>query len=190
MSIILGKDPNNDRREVLVNASGQLDVIATGQASENHLGEVGGSSAVVDVTLTLDTNVYASGDVLAEVQEAANVLRVSGGSAVLHSLQVIDKDYQGQALDVVLFDNISASLGTENAAVSITDTDAAGILGVVEVASADYVDLTNSQIASKADIGLVLEVSSGTSIGVGAISRGTGTYTANGIVLRLGVLQD
>ena len=150
---------------------------------------VGGHSVVKEVTLSLDTNAYASGDVLAEVQEVTGALRSAALTGVIQSLAVLDKDDQGEALDVVFF-KASASLGTENAAVSISDADADKILGVVEVAAGDFVDLVNSQLAVKANLSIVAAVASGTSIYVGAISRGTGTYTASGITLKIGILQD
>ena len=38
-----------------------------------------GESSVLDVTLSLDTNAYSDGDVLAATQEIANAVRVPGG---------------------------------------------------------------------------------------------------------------
>jgi hypothetical protein len=147
------------------------------------------TSTVLDLTLSLDTSAYADGDVLAATQEVSNAVRESGGSGVLQSIVVVDKDDQGEALDIVIFDS-SATLGTENAAVSISDADAAKILGIVEVLATDYVDLVNSQLVTKDNLGIVVEASGSASLYVAAISRGTGTYTASGIVLRLGILQD
>ncbi len=51
-----------------------------------------GVSQTRDVTLSLDTSTYASGDVLADMQEIANAVRANGGSVVIQSLTVIDKD--------------------------------------------------------------------------------------------------
>jgi hypothetical protein len=72
--------------------------------------------------------------------------------------------------------------------VSISDADADNILGIVNVDTWD--DLINSQASTIKNIGLLVEPASGTSLYVGAISRGAGTYTASGIVLRLGFIQD
>jgi len=151
-----------------------------------------GPDDLVEVTLSLDTSAYASGDVLAATQEIENVFSGARRRAILTSLVVLDKDDQGQGLDIV-FLRSNAALGTENAAFSPSDAVAEAILGIVEVASGDFYDLTNSQIAFKsaaaadAGMGMLLEPSSGTSLYVGAVSRGTGTYTASGIVLKLGL---
>jgi hypothetical protein len=148
------------------------------------------SSSVFDLTLSLDTGgAYANGDCLAAPQAVANAVRESGGSGVLQSIVVVDQDDQAEALDIVVADS-SFSLGTENSAVSITDADAAKILGIIEVTTGDYVDLGTSQLATKSGLGIGIEASGSASLYVGAISRGTGTYTASGIVLRISILQD
>ena len=64
------------------------------------------------------------------------------------------------------------------------------ILGSVSVLASDYVDMANSQHASKKNVGIVVEAKSGTSLWVAAVSRGTGTYAATAITLRFGILQD
>ena len=144
------------------------------------------SGDVLEVTFSLDTSAYADGDVLADMQEVTSAVLLSAGQCRIESVIVLDKDDQGEALDIV-FMNASGSLGTENAAVSISDADADQIVGIVEVAAADYVDLVNSQLATK-ETNIIAEAAA-TSLYVGAISRGTGTYTASGITLKIGVIQ-
>lgn len=142
------------------------------------------------ITLSLDTSIYASGDVLADTQEIASCVPTVGGRAVVQSVVLNDKDDQGQALDLV-FLKTNVSIGTENAAVSISDTNADQILGIVSVASGDWVDLGGCRVATKANIGLVAEAGPGsTSVFIAAISRGTGTYTASGITLSVGIKEQ
>ena len=146
------------------------------------------AATVIDLTLSLDTDPYADGDSLAEAQELALAVRASGSTGVIQSIVVIDQDDQGQALDIVISDS-TITLGTENSAVSISDADAAKILGIVEVSTSDYVNLVNSQLATKTNLGIVIMPDSA-SLYISAISRGTGTYSASGIVLRFGILTD
>ena len=145
----------------------------------------------VEATLSLDTSAYAAGDVLAATQEVPLVCR-QGMATELTSLVVLDKDDQNQDLDVV-FLRSNVAIGTENAAVSVTDENADEILGVVSVdASADNVDLINSRVATKTGLGITLYPSAAntSSIYVGAICRsGTPTYTAAGITLKLGLID-
>lgn len=159
------------------------------EASENHIGQIGADDTTIDVTLSLDTAAYASGDVLAEIQTVASVFRVSGGTAILQSLIVLDEDDQGQALDVVIM-RATGSLGTENAAVTISDADARNILGIIQIAAADFIDLGGNRVATKQSLGMMLKPTTGTDLFVGAISRGTGTYTASGIRLILGLMRN
>lgn len=148
------------------------------------------STSYVDVTLSLDTSAYISGDVMADTQVVTNAMRVADGTGILQSIMVIDEDDQGIAFDLV-FLSANNTIGTENAAVSMTDAHARDILGVVSIASGDYVDLINSKVASKVNLGLIVKPATGTrNLYVAAITRGTPTYTASGVRLRLGFLQD
>jgi len=144
---------------------------------------------IKEVTLTLNAGVaYATGDVLANTQEIADAMKEDGGIAVIHSIALLDKDDQGQALDLV-FLKTNVSLGVENSAVSITDLNADEILGIIEIAATDYVDLVNSQHVTKEGLGIVVESASDSkSLFVGVISRGNGTYSASGITLKIGLL--
>lgn len=155
--------------------------------SNYHLAQLGSRiPRILEVTLSLDTLIYASGDVLADTQEIQNAFAIDGGAGIITSVVLLDKDDQAQDLDLV-FLKTNVSLGTENAAFSITDANADEIYGIVSVVAADYVDLVNSQLATKVlEDGLGVQADSGSkSLFVGAISRGTGTYTASGITLKI-----
>jgi hypothetical protein len=159
-------------------------------AGTNTIGATRGSSNLLDVVLTLDTNAYASGDVLAATQEVVSAVPSNGGHALLHSLVVNDKDDQGMAMDLV-FLRTNVSIGTENAAVSIADADAGEILGIVSIAAADFLDLGGCRVATVPSIGLVLEAdAASSSIFIAAISRGTGTYSASGATVKIGLAQQ
>lgn len=142
---------------------------------------------VLDVTLVADTNAYADGDVLAIPQEIVNSVAEAGTARQLTSIVVIDSDDQGTAIDLIFFD-ASASLGTINTAIDISDADAAKIVGIVAIAAGDFKDLINNKVAVKTGIDLVMKAAStSASLWVGAVVRsGTPTYSAGGIKLKLG----
>lgn len=146
---------------------------------------------VFDLTLSLDTGgAYADADVLADTQEIANVFRLPGGTIWLQNIRIVDEDDQGAALDLIFLDAAS-SLGTENSAVSISDALSRTELWRVSVASGDYYDQGGSRIACIGSIATLLKAASGsTSLFVAAVSRGTGTYTAAGIRLKIGVQKN
>jgi len=152
---------------------------------------VAGHAKRFDVALTLDTNIYASGDVLAATQEVANVF-LNGNPAVLYDLRVIDEDDQGTALDL-LFLRSNTSIGTENAAYAPTDVMGREILKKVSILAGDFTDEGLWRAAAKSlvdGIGCVLEPTTGTSLYLAAVCRsGTPTQTAAGIRVQFGVIQ-
>lgn len=169
------------------------DIAAAAPAGENHIGSIGGNTVYIDVTLSLDTSAYAAGDVVADTQAIANALRVNDGTGVLQSITVIDQDDQKAALNI-FFMSGNVSLGTENSAPSISDTDALQILGPpIQIAAADYFDLGGVSVAGKDAIGKIVKAAAGIRtlyVAVMAGAAATPTYTAAGVKLRIGILQD
>lgn len=149
-------------------------------------GVVAGPGIVLDVTLSLDTSQYADNDVLAATQEIPWAFLRNGGRAVLDTIVLLDEDDNAQEIDLV-FLSANNAIGTENMAVSITDAHARDIIGFVNIATTDYCDLINSQVAVKRDVNLHMQAGSSTaSLFIAAILRsGTPTYTASGIKLKL-----
>jgi hypothetical protein len=147
-------------------------------------------SKIVDVTLTLDTSAYTSGDVMSDTAEVSSAMRVTNGTGILDSIVVIDEDDQGIAFDVVVM-SANRSLGTKNNAPSISDAHGRDVLGHVVIGSGDYIDLGGVRVATKTNIGLPVKAATDTDdIFIGTITRGTPTYTAAGVRLRLGFIQD
>lgn len=144
----------------------------------------------IDVTLSLDTSAYTANDVLAATQAVAGALKTEGSVSILQSLQLTDKDDNTAADIDLVFLSENVSLGAENGAPDITDANAAKILGIVKVPSANFVDVGGAKIATVNNIGLQLSAPTGTTVYLAAICRGTPTQTASGITLNLGIRQD
>lgn len=147
-------------------------------------------TVVRSLTLSLDTNAYANGDVLAATQELPNAVKAIDAGGVIESLTVIDNDDVGQAFDVWIM-SANVSMGAENGAPDITDANALYLLGRIAVAGADYVDLTGSKVASLKNVGLPIIPAAGTTSVYVAVVNGTGTptFTAAGVTLRFGIRQ-
>lgn len=142
---------------------------------------------VVSATPTLDTLIYASGDSLhTAVLSFANAVRVSGGSGVVDKLIVVDKDLQSAAGELWLF-SASVTPAAANAAHSISDADAALCVGVIPFGTY-YASALNSVSVAK-DIRLPFTVAATTLFGI-AVTRGTPTYTASGLVVSLQIAQS
>lgn len=147
--------------------------------------------AVVAVTFSLDTSIYASGDVLADTQAIAGAVRTDAGTGKVESIVLIDKDDNAAADIDVVFLKSNTALGAENGAPSISDANSVEILGVVTLASALFLDFGGAKIATKVlDQPLPIKAESGTSIYVALITRGTPTQTAAGIVGTFTIRQD
>lgn len=169
------------------NNIGNVD-IASITAGETHIGEVGAPDDCITITASLDTNAYADGDVLFATQEIANAVRVNGDTCILQSVTVIDIDDQGIEMDLVFF-NANTSLGTENSAPDIDDTEVLTVLGIVNVP--DYIDLGANKVATVQNIGLLLEAGAATtSLYVAGITRGTPTHSASGLQIVFGLMRN
>jgi hypothetical protein len=167
---------------------GDVDVTSIA-AGETHVGQVGMEDNVITITPTLDTSAYADGDVLFETEAIANAVRNNGESCILQSIHVLDKGDQGEDFELVFLDE-DQDLGTANAAVSISEANSTKIIGHYAFSNS-YVDLINTQIRCDTGIGLVLKAGAATtSLYVGGISKGTGTYADGDIVIKLGLLRN
>ena len=146
---------------------------------------------LVSITPGTTTNACSDGEIIWDNEKLENLVAVKGGSCILQSVSILDDDDHGGAIDLVFF-NASSSLGTEGSAVSVADgavPDA--ILGVVNISN--YFDGINWKFWHKENIGLVLKADSDSrDIYVGAVNRSGGplTYTAAGLLLKVGVVQD
>ena len=142
-------------------------------------------SVVVDVTPILSTGAYAQNDVLFDFTD----VDLGQGSPVrgtINAFTLLDKDDNGNQVSVFVSDSATASLGTVNSAVTITDADAATIVGYVDTGET-YEDLIASKIVRPSAFAPIGFNSSTGSIYVGGVLRGavTPTHTASGIVIRL-----
>ncbi|MFH1605037.1 MAG: hypothetical protein ABIH03_14155, partial [Pseudomonadota bacterium] len=117
-----------------------------------------GFLARFDVALSLDTNIYAANDLLADTQAVASVF-LNGNPVVLYDLRILDEDDQGQAMDI-LFLRSNTTLGTENNAYAPTDAMGREILKKVSLLAGDFVDEGAFRTAYKSlvdGIGCVLQ---------------------------------
>jgi hypothetical protein len=148
------------------------------------------ATTVIEVVTTCPAAAVHDNDVVADTQEIANAVRVDGGTGVIHSLVVHDATDSGPELDII-FLQTNEGVGTENAAVDMSDAEAREILGIVNIATGDWVDLINGQLATKTSVGLVIKAAAAsTSIYVAIVTRDAFTSIAASFVLQVGILQD
>jgi len=143
----------------------------------------------VQVTVTLDTSIYASGDLLFDATAITGASLSSGGQCELVSVSVLDEDDQGTAIDLYVT-NLSTTWGSLNAAVNISDAVGRGIQAYIPIAAADFKDLGGCRVAQPRiaqNVGVICETSGGTSLYVaGVCASGTPTYTSAGVRINFG----
>lgn len=174
-------------------ASNQTALSVTPTAGELHVGEIGGNTVVKTITMTADTSVMASADIIADTQQLDAAFRKADGTGVLQSLTVFDPDDNTAFAFDVYVHSTSTSMGSENSGITITDGNAAaGIIGVVSFAATDVKDLINGKMYHKSNIGLPVYAVSGTDDLYFSIVNGSGTPTFAGgsIPMRVGILRD
>lgn len=157
-------------------------------AGTAHIGAVGASDILVEITPTLDTSAHSAGDVTISETAIANAARASGACTILQSVMVVDKDDQKAQLTLYFFDR-TVTFGTKNSAPSISDADAAYYMGHIDIAAADYDDLGGVSVACVKGIGLEM-MPNATSIFVAATTSGTPTYTSSGLALKFAFLRS
>lgn len=156
-----------------------------GTAADGMLVSATGNGTTITVTLSLDTSAYAAGDLLADTQSVASASRKSGSLIRLDSVTVLDEDDQGFGLDLI-FLNANNTLGTENSAPSVSDANARAIVGTVSVLASDFIDMGGCRVACPNFTPRLMATTGGTTLYMGAVARGAGTYTASGIQVILG----
>lgn len=164
-------------------------VAAATPAGTNHIGQVGSPVDVITITPTLDNaNALDAGDTVFDATVITGAIRLSGGSALLESIVVADKDDQKAQLRLCFFDS-AVIFGTIDSAPGLSDADSLKCVGTVEVLAADYIDLGGASVATIKGIGLLCKAAGSANLYVAAFTSGTPTYTTGGLQLRLGFLQ-
>jgi hypothetical protein len=93
----------------------------------------------------------------------------------------------------LLFANAATDFGTLNSTPDPDDTEAATVIAVVEVSADDWVDLGGAKVQSvpASALGQLLKAGGATtSLYVAALTGGTPTHTASGLVLQFGLLRS
>lgn len=146
--------------------------------------------AQISVTPTLDTSAYASGDSMdTTALSFTSAVKSSGGNGWITAVRFIDKDDQGQDMELAFFDS-SVTPATENAAHALSDGDAAKFIDSVKTSDGSWLDNGNNQVCTiRPSPWIPYHCTGSTTLYGVLISRGTGTYTASGVVIELDVMK-
>lgn len=145
-----------------------------------------------EVVPTLDTSQYASGDLLFNPAIISQEFWPNSHQvAILQALTIIDLGAESAAFDLV-FLRAGTSWGSLNAAAAPSAAIVGTVVGELSIAAADYVSLgSNGSVISMSNIGLTLfgDDNDDRACYVAGISRGTPTYAASDLSIKLGILR-
>lgn len=143
----------------------------------------------IPITFVADTSAVADGDIITDTVEIPGAVEGVGSGSLLTDLVLVDQsDNTAIAIDIFLMRS-NTSLGTKNAAPSISDTNALEIIGRVRVADTDWIDIGGAKIATLANLGITLVAGTGSSIYASVVARGAATYAASAIRALFGVIR-
>ena len=161
-------------------------------ASENHIGEVGGNTIVVQVTPIVSLATYTANDCVGGGFAIPGAVRVNAGTGVLQSITLQDLSAKNAAMEIFLFKATSLTTYTDNAALDISDADLGNCIGWAEITASDYKSLSDNSVACVRNLGLPIKSSPATK-SLYCVMRTTGTPTYLGTVdlkLTFGILRD
>tara|TARA_Y100001937_G_scaffold126872_1_gene197318 strand:+ start:1918 stop:2442 length:525 start_codon:yes stop_codon:yes gene_type:complete len=153
---------------------------------------------LIDVTLTTTIATHADGRVISQSIEIPNAVAVKGGSAIIQSIYLQNKDdsVESPALELIFAAENTAITSDISDAIEIVDADlvTAVFQGGVTVSNWSTLKPTSSEFALKTNIGLVVRAESDSrSIFVHTINRSGGDYTPSGtgkLSARIGIVKD
>lgn len=144
---------------------------------------------VITIDATPSTDALADGDVAFDTQEVAGAATAANITTILQSVTIADPDDQGIGIDLIFF-NANTSLGTENSAPDIDDTEVQTVVGRVQVGAGSYYDLGANRVACVYGIGLPMKAGTGGSLWMAGIARGAPTYAGGHLYIKLAFLRN
>jgi hypothetical protein len=174
-----------------LNATVTGSLTSVGTVSSLTSGNVGGFTKVIHVQPTVNTAAYSAGNTVGGIQTLTNAVRVSGGTAVLESIHIIDRANQKAAFDILIFESNPAAATTTDHAAFVWSTDDLKLIGHVAVSAADYVTVGGEAVAHETSLGIALQASGSANLYVVAVTSGAPDYVAaTDLQFTYGLLQD
>lgn len=162
------------------------------QAGENHIGEVGGWGDIIVPTLAVSTSAYSSGHCVGGKLTLTNAVRVSGGTAIIQSVFLVDRANQKPALEILVFDSDPAGTFTDRAAFpTLALADSARAKRRISIATSDWVTVAGHAYADVTAISKVLKASGTRNLFAVMSTTSTPTFAATtDLILGFGILGN
>jgi hypothetical protein len=135
--------------------------------------------------------VYAANETLFQPVELPAITN-ENGCVVVTSVVMHDYDDQGVALNLVFLRQV-ITVGPNQAAMTIPDAQLHHVLGHINIAAGNYLNLATNQVATATNCGLVMRpagtANHQTSIWMTANTLGTPTYAGGRLTFLIGGLR-
>lgn len=143
---------------------------------------------IAGATVGVNTDAYASGDLLGGKLTLSGVYPVGPKEPYLTSIAIQDLTEQSATIDVVLFDaDPSGTTFTNNAELDIADADLPKIIGIYQVS--DYHAFADSSVGIATGVAMAAKPIAGEDLYACLVSRGTPTYAANELSVVFGFVD-
>jgi hypothetical protein len=194
--IVQQSDGSLAKQVTLVAGSAALGSVSINQTTPGTTDRVTvGGMAYLTSTPTLSVaGSYATGDYIGPTTTPASFLtvpRTAAGTAIIQSITIIDKTVAAApvALELWLL-SATFTAPTDNAAWTITDTEALTVVGVIPITTDRWFANTANRVYSDNNLGFVVTCAA-TTLFYALVARGTTpTWATGDLQLSLGVIQQ
>lgn len=185
---------NNILKKILrtLQGGGPTGGVPTTGAGGSGADNVGGFTQLIKVVPTISASPdYTAGDAVGGKQTLTDSVRVSGGTAILESIIVLDRANQKAALEILIFDADPTSATITDNSAFVFSTDDLKVLARISVAASDYVTIDSKAVATLKGLGITLKAAAGTSLYAAVVTTGAPNYASTSdLQFIYGLLQD
>ena len=152
-------------------------------------------SRFVSVTPTVDTSIYASGDVIGGLMTFTGALSGWTGSGIITGSLIADKSKVAHDLELHVFESEPTGPFTDQAAYAPTNADLLKEVAVISFGSTSRFDGASNGVKYLGSISCPVRARSGSNVGTALygvlVSRGTPTFAGSSdITVRLAITSD
>lgn len=173
-------------------ASGAADSVAVipGDATNGLYVNLKRRTIRVQVTPTIDTNAFTSGDCIGGIQSITSATSYTGGGGRIIGVQVLDKTQAQRAAMDIYFYSQSVTQAGNNSPFACSDSDQAFLVGAISLGSWSYNTAfpgtplnsiaswpSPASAATSQQVGCIPYVCAATTLFAQPVVRGTPTYT-------------
>lgn len=139
------------------------------------------------VTPTITSTPYADGDALGAVFAVSEAARAGG---LIDTITVVDLAGQKKTVDLIVFNAEPGTPAADNTAFALHEDDAGKVLGTIQVADTDYIDIGSDALATVSMTTIQFGATADGALYGQLVIRAAGTYAASALRIRIGVTRD